>query len=62
MSWAKGGGRNVCGGLPPAQLLRHVAASLLAYGSPGDTPVGGQEQRLVGREQAPAWGGVRPYM
>lgn len=34
----------------------------LAYGSPGDTPVGGQERRLVGREQAPAWGGVRPYM
>lgn len=60
-SWARRG-QECVRGLPPALPLRHVAASLLAYGSPGDTPVGGQEQRLVGSEQAPAWGGVRPYM
>lgn len=40
----RGGGRNVCG--PP--LPPHVTASLPAYGSPGDTPVGGRERRLVG--------------
>ena len=34
-----------------------LAASLPAYGSPGDTPVGRREWRLVGLEQAPAWGG-----
>ena len=34
-----------------------LAASLPAYGSPGDTPVGCREWRLVGLEQAPAWGG-----
>ena len=60
-SWARRG-QECVRGLPPALPLRHVAASLLAYGSPGDTPVGGQEQRLVGSEQAPVWGGVRPYM
>lgn len=32
------GGRNVLAARP----LRHPAASLLAYGSPGDTPVGGR--------------------
>lgn len=43
----RGGGRNVCrpGARPAAASL---AASLPAYGSPGDTPVGRQERRLVG--------------
>lgn len=55
-------GQECVRGLLPARPAASCNCLPPAYGSPGDTPVGGQERRLVGRERAPAWGGVRLYM
>lgn len=55
VSWAAGAG--MCAGPEPARLLvtRCLPPGLW---EPGDTPVGCREWRLVGLEQAPAWGGA----